>query len=72
MTVKELMDALENFDPNMEVKFSYNFGDYWNTKVASEVADIDEGQIKYSSYHRMYKVDDNEDYDNTKTVVIIS
>ena len=71
MTVKELMDALENFDPNMEVKFSYDFGDYWNTKVASEVADVDEGQIKYSSYHRMYKVDDN-DLDDSKIVVIIS
>ena len=74
MTVKELIESLEGFDPNMEVKFAYNFGDYWKTEVASNVRDVDEGMVKYSDYHRMDKVvhdegDEEEFY--TKTVVII-
>jgi hypothetical protein len=72
MTVKELIESLEGFDPNMEVKFAYNFGDYWKTEVASNVRDIDEGQVRYSSYHRMDKVTDYDDEDDSiKTVVII-
>ena len=71
MTVKELMESLEGFDPNMEVKFAYNFGDYWKTEVANNIRDIDEGQVRYSSYHRMDKVVDDEEDDNIKTVVII-
>ena len=74
MTVKELMESLEGFDPNMEVKFAYNYGDYWGTEVANDVRDVDEGMVKYSDYHRMDKVVD-DDGDNeefyTKTVVII-
>lgn len=72
MTVKELIESLEGFDPNMEVKFAYNYGDYWATEVASNIRDVDEGQIRYSSYHRMDKVTDYDDEDdNIKTVVII-
>jgi len=70
MSVKELIESLEGFDPNMEVKFAYNYGDYWGTEVASNVGRIDEGQVRYSDYHRMDKVVDDED-DNMKTVVII-
>ena len=72
MTVKELIESLEGFDPNMEVKFAYNFGDYWGTEVASRIGDVDEGQVRYSDYHRMDKVTDYDDEaDNIKTVVII-
>jgi hypothetical protein len=73
MTVKELMNTLEDFDPNMEVKFAYNFGDYWGTEVANNVTEIDEGQVRYSDYHRMDKVvdDENDEEYYTKTVVII-
>jgi len=72
MTVKELMESLEGFDPNMEVKFAYNYGDYWATEVASRIGDVDEGQVRYSDYHRMDKVTDYDDEaDNIKTVVII-
>ena len=72
MTVKELMESLEGFDPNMEVKFAYNYGDYWGTEVASRIGDVDEGQVRYSDYHRMDKVTDYDDEaDNIKTVVIL-
>lgn len=71
MTVQELIESLEGFDPNMEVKFAYNFGDYWKTEVANNVRCVDEGMVKYSSYHRMDKVVDDEDDDDMKTVVIL-
>jgi len=73
MTVKKLIDLLQDFDENMEVKFAYNFGDYWGTEVASNVTEIDEGQVRYSDYHRMDKVvdDENDEEYYTKTVVII-
>ena len=72
MTVQELIQSLEGFDPNMEVKFAYNYGDYWGTEVASRIGDVDEGQVRYSDYHRMDKVTDYDDEaDNIKTVVII-
>ena len=74
MTVKELIESLEGFDPNMEVKFAYNYGDYWGTEVASDVRDVDEGMVKYSDYHRMDKVVDDEGDEEEfyiKTVVII-
>jgi hypothetical protein len=81
MTVKKLIDLLQDFDENMEVKFAYNFGDYWRTEVANNITEIDEGQVKYSDYHRMDKVvvdnydddndDDGEEQDDTKTVVLL-
>lgn len=72
MTVKELMEELMDLDPNMEVKFAYNYGDYWGTEVASNIRDVDEGMVKYSSYHKMDKVTDYDDEDDSiKTVVII-
>jgi hypothetical protein len=70
MTVQELIESLEGFDPNMEVKFAYNYGDYWGTKVASDIDYIDEGQVRYSEYHKMDKVVGEED-ENMKTVVIL-
>ena len=73
MTVKKLIDLLQDFDENMEVKFAYNFGDYWGTEVASNITEIDESQVRYSDYHRMDKVvdDENDEEFYAKTVVII-
>lgn len=72
MTVKELINELSNFNPNMEVKFAYDYGDYWNTEVAKDVRRVEEGQTQYSDYHRMDKVVDDGEYDNIEPVVILS
>ena len=77
MRVQDLIDELENFDPNAEVVFSYNYGDYWNTTVAATAEYIDEGHVVYSAYHQQDKVvelnDDETDSDgNVRSVVIIS
>lgn len=74
MTKIELIEALSDFNDDMEIKFSYNYGDYWNTKVANNINNIDIQRIKYSSYHGMDKIvieDENEDEDNDNEEVII-
>ena len=81
MRVKELIEELENFDPESEVMFSYGYGDYWRTTVAAPAEYIDEGLVTYSAYHQQDKVvemdDDETDSDaeqdgRVRQVVIIS
>ena len=78
MTVRELIEALSYMDQDVEVKFAYDYGDYWHTEVAADVDDVCDGTVKYSSYHRMDKVGDSDDdrYDEVdreefKPVVIL-
>ena len=78
MLVSELIEELQNMDPDAEVHFSYNYGDHWRTQVAPRVDSVDVGQVKYSDYHRMPKVvehdydDDDSTEDNEVQVVILS
>jgi hypothetical protein len=78
MLVKDLIERLMDLDPNAEVHFSYNYGDHWHTEVAPTVSSVDEGVVKYSEYHRMDKLmDENEmyeeegDFEGTRCVVVI-
>ena len=78
MQVEQLIERLMDLDPNAEVHFSYNYGDYGRTEVAPNVSQVDEGLVKYSEYHRMDKLmDENEmyeeegDFEGTRRVVII-
>ena len=61
LTVGELIRNLKQYGEDMEVHFSYNYGDYWRTQVAAEVTHIDSGTVKYSAYHQMDKVVDLND-----------
>ena len=73
MTVQELKDYLSQFDGDMEVKFSYNYGDYWKTQVAQDIDSIEIGCTEWSDYHRMDKmVDDEDKNDESNYVVILS
>ena len=81
MKVKDLMEVLGDFDPEMEVHFEYNYGDHWRTQVAPKVVSVDEGAVEYSEYHRMDKLCNWEDaYDEetgepketTRRVVVLS
>jgi hypothetical protein len=76
MTVQELIEELSNYDSNMEVKFAYNYGDYWRTEVADDIREIQEENVVYSSYHQTDKVVDmdderNDDIEDSKTVLIL-
>lgn len=65
MTVTELRELLEELEGEGHGKkkamFSYNYGDHWYTTVACEVNSAEEGTVKYSDYHQMYKVVDECD-----------
>ena len=81
MKVSQLIEELGFMDPNAEVHFSYNYGDHWRTEVAPRADSVLEGVVKYSDYHRMDKMVDDEDcYDeetgdyseDVRKVVVIS
>jgi hypothetical protein len=62
MLVRELIELLQDQDPDLEVHFSYNYGDHWRTEVAPVVDTVDVANVTYSDYHEMHRlVDDNED-----------
>ncbi len=81
MLVKDLIERLQDMNPNAEVHFSYNYGDHWHTQVAPTVESVEEGAVKYSNYHNVDKVVDTDDEDcydeagnykeDVKSVVII-
>lgn len=58
LTVRELITQLEQFGDDMEVRFTYNYGDYWKTTVAADVRNVDTGHVKHSDYHQMDAVVD--------------
>ena len=62
MKVSQLIEQLGYMDQDAEVHFQYNYGDHWRTQVAPEVRGCDVGYVKFSDYHRMHKVtEDDED-----------
>jgi hypothetical protein len=78
MQVFQLIEQLMDLDPNAEVHFSYNYGDHWRTEVAPRVGSVLEGMVKYSEYHRMDRlVDEDEmyeeegDFEGTRRVVVL-
>ena len=56
MNVKELIEQLQDMNPEAEVHFAYNYGDQWRTEVAPSVGRVDTGAVVYSEYHRMDKI----------------
>jgi hypothetical protein len=78
MKVFQLIERLMDLDPNAEVHFSYNYGDHWHTEVAPTVGSVEEGVVKYSEYHLMDQLmDENEmyeeegDFEGTRRVVVL-
>ena len=61
MKVKELIEILQEYDPEMDVHTSYGYGDYWRTQVAPKVGYVEEAKVEYSEYHRMDKLVEDED-----------
>jgi hypothetical protein len=72
MKVRELIKQLEQFDPEMDVVKSYNYGDHWNTTVCPYVEYPEELEIKYSAYHGMNMVHDSgDDVDDFTEMVVV-
>jgi hypothetical protein len=78
MQVFQLIEQLMDLDPNAEVHFSYNYGDHWRTEVAPKVGSVLEGTVKYSEYHSMDRLLDEDemyeeegDFEGTRRVVVL-
>jgi hypothetical protein len=71
MKVSELIEELQEMDQDLEVKFSYNYGDHWHTQVAANVEGAIMGRTKYSEYHQMHKVLEDDNDESGKTVVLL-
>jgi hypothetical protein len=64
MQVKELIEQLQDMNPEAEVHFAYGYGDHWRTEVAPKVDRVYTGAVVYSEYHRMDKIaEDDTDFD---------
>ncbi len=77
MKVSDLIEMLEDFNPEAEVLFAYNYGDYWRTTVAARIDSVEDAKVVYSDYHSMDKVvmghDEPEDEGpaGTRNVVLL-
>lgn len=75
MRVSELIELLQDQDPDLEVHFSYNYGDHWRTQVAPTVDSVEVAGVIYSEYHQMPRLidadeDEDEDEDVKRAVVL--
>ena len=70
MTVAELIERLQNFDPNMEVKIAQPTHDHWKNVLASDIDDVDELEVEYSDYHSSLVIGDGEEeYDDDDNLI---
>jgi len=72
MTVQDLINSLQQEDPQANVHIAYKYGDHWNTTVAPSVREVQECAVKRSEYHQMDKLADYDDEGTTRAVVISS
>ena len=76
MKVSELIERLQNLDPDMDVMFEHPAHDYWRTVLASDVSRVEENTVRYAEYHRQHVLadgydEDEEDSDPRKQVALI-
>lgn len=61
MKVKELIEQLEQYDPEQEVGFTYDYVDKIHTSVVKKIKSFDLFNVEWSSYHQMYKISEDCD-----------
>ena len=66
MLVSELISELQSMPQDMEVCFTYPYGDRINTIVARQIDGVDTESITYSRYHNSTIVCIDEHYFNNK------
>lgn len=71
MTVSELIDILKEYPSDKQIAFSYNYGDYWKTNVVETIEQIEETSVSWSEYHRMYKLEDEPEEDETNQSFVV-
>lgn len=61
MKVRELIERLEDMNPEMEVGFAYPSGDHWRTALLGEIATVEEDKALHSPYHDKDKLADEDE-----------
>lgn len=56
LTVKELIEQLQHYAPDMPVFFAQDARDYWHSVLASGVEGVEEETVYWSDYHTSLKV----------------
>ena len=75
MNVRELIDQLEMYNDEDEVRFAYNWGDHVGHIAAPSVTQVEEHPVSYSEYIQECQIEKpryREDSDNAKDCVILS
>ena len=78
MTAQELIEILQDLDPETEIYVQHTAEDYWKTQLASSIRGGDYGQVEHSSYHRQSRVvdeepsDEGDEDDDRKEVFLIT
>lgn len=60
MKVGELQRLLEGYDEDMDVRFAYQYGDYWKSVLAGDISEVSQQEVYWSEYHRQFQVPDPE------------
>lgn len=81
LTVRELREMLAEYEDDMIVRVAQPTGNYWNMVAAAPVRDLEEGDVKFSTYLNQDEVirddesnddgDSNEVDETIKQVVLI-
>jgi len=66
MTVRELIEELEQQDPDKEVLFAYPARDYIRSILAGEIKRVEESPVRYTEYHNKHKVINEDEFDEDK------
>jgi hypothetical protein len=72
MKVSELIGLLQQQNPDADVHYAYGSGDFWRTTLCPTVDKVDEGFVTPTDYHRTFKLIEDQDEDDVRTVVVIS
>lgn len=73
MTVRALIEKLQDLDPDRPVHIGYDYGDHIHTTVCPTLRTVEEEQVRWSEYHRMPRLvdaDDDEKADDKLVVVL--
>jgi hypothetical protein len=71
MTVSELIEELQRMPEDLEVRFAYEYGDYWNTEVCCDpVGEVQILETEYSDYHKKPKLSESHEAELTEMVIL--
>jgi hypothetical protein len=78
MRVKRLIELLRCQDPEAEVLFAHQSGDFWKTELASMVERVGMMRLEYTQYHDSWSVprvsgegEDTDDKDGVLFAVVL-